>query len=128
MPLPCYRWTVTPIESESILVPEMLRQWHRVRKLRGEVASLAINGRPVDAASLERLNLWLGADGAWRTSLLSHFEADRVLARVLREGGAVYGGTTSGGRWPAGTTAEELFRDRSQRVQGELRPQFRKAG
>ena len=110
MPLPRYRWSLTPFpERETFLIPQMLTLWHRAKNLGCEIETLSIAGSPVDPVSLERLNLWLIADGAWRTSLLSHFESERVLGHVLRRDTVVPLGNSGGGRWPAATRATEII-------------------
>jgi hypothetical protein len=96
-------------------LPSVIREWHRAHKLRLEVEWLKLDGTTVSPEALRRLNFWLSADGAWRCSLLPHFEAAAVLSRVLDQGGLVNCGPTSGGRWPSGSTLAQILDDHLER-------------
>jgi hypothetical protein len=79
-----------------------------------ELASLEFNGKAVDPVSLEKLNYWLSADGAWRCTLLPHFESERVLSQILRNGGAVRIGPAGAGRFAPGTAVEKVLGHRQE--------------
>lgn len=105
------------------MLPGIFEKWHRGKNLGLELVAVEFDGHSIGPHALERLNYFLAADGAWRASLLSHFEAEKVLATVLRRNVVLGLGKSGGGRWSARSTAKELLRDRSQGVQGELWPQ-----
>jgi hypothetical protein len=101
MPLPRYEWEFSALPvGRATFLPSIFREWHRAKKLGGEISVLKVESEILDPERLERLNLWLYADGAWRASLLPHFEAERVLLTVLRHGGCTFLGGAGGGRWP----------------------------
>ena len=78
--------------------------WHRAHLLGLKVESCELDGRALDASELFRLNFWIGAQGAWRCSLLSLPEAHAILAGVIS--GRLSKspvGRAGAGRWAAGT-------------------------
>ena len=85
MAAPKWRYRFTrPVHQEKISVPAMLRDWHRAMTLGLELASLEIDGEPVDERTLFLLNLWISANGAWNASKQDYFRAWDRLERVLR--------------------------------------------
>jgi hypothetical protein len=60
--------------------------------------------------------LWLQADGAWRASLLDHYEAEKILCNVIKRTKLLDTplGTAGGGRWPRGTTAADILREKNR--------------
>ncbi|MBI2510515.1 MAG: hypothetical protein HYV96_00930 [Opitutae bacterium] len=65
-------------------MPAILRQWHSASRLGLRLASLEIDGVPVDARQLELLNDWIGVGGAFNASRQNYFEAWARLDRVLK--------------------------------------------
>jgi hypothetical protein len=106
-----------------LLLPGIFAVWHRGKNLGLHLVELDFDGVIVGPHAIERLNYWLEADGAWRASLLTHFEAEKVLATVIRRNVRLNLGSAGGGRWPSGTTFEELFRNRSEGIQSVLWPE-----
>lgn len=111
-----------PSKGYGILLPAIFEKWHRAKNLGLELVHVEFDGYPIGSHAIERLNLWLAADGAWRASLLSHFEAEKVLGTVIRRNVALNVGGSGGGRWASGSTAKEVFRNAGDGVQGELGP------
>jgi len=111
-------WTYSdPRSRESVFLPSVFAEWHRARKLRMELTELLVDGARVAPVALERVNLWLSANGAWTCGLLEHFDCERVLCHVLDQGGLVRIGPTAGGRWPASRGFKQILRDGGQCVQ-----------
>lgn len=85
MSLPRWRWVLTtPAPSERSDVPAMLRQWHSASRLGLRLASLEIDGVPVDTRTLALLNDWIAVGGAFNASRQNYFEAWARLDRVLK--------------------------------------------
>jgi len=80
-----------------------------------------MDSKPVPVEALDRLNMWLAAGGGWTCSLLSHFECELVLGRVLSGPVVARCGASGGGRWASGTAAEIVLRDCGESVQGDFR-------
>jgi hypothetical protein len=81
---PVWRYTFTsPLVRERVSVPSMLREWHAAMKFGLELASLEIDGEPVDADALLLLNAWISQYSAWNASRQNHFAAWERLERVL---------------------------------------------
>jgi len=97
-------------ELSGLLLPAVFEQWHRAHLLGMQVASVRFDGHELYAPSLERLNFWIEAHGAWRASLLDHFECERVLATVIKRNVVVKVGDAGGGRWAKETTSRQLAR------------------
>jgi len=105
------RWVWTePAVGFGLTLPRIFERWHRGKLLGMLIDGLWFDEQQVDSKSVERLNWFLEGDGARRASLLSHFEAQKLLADVLQCGGCIGVGNAGGGRWPSGTTAEEILR------------------
>lgn len=107
-------------KTRGVLLPEIFRVWHRAKKLGMPLRSVEVDGHAIPTDALERLNLWIEADGAWRASLLDHFECEKLLSAVLKRHVRVTCGPAGAGRWPTGTTAEEILRNRGEGVQTVL--------
>jgi hypothetical protein len=105
-----WQWT-EPTRVNGAFLPPILEAWHRGHLLGMEICRLELDGRVATPNAIERLNYWLKADGAWRASLLSHFEAEKVLKHVMQHRCALCVGQAGGGRWATGTTAEKLLWD-----------------
>lgn len=115
------RWShAKPPDGSGVLLPDIFVRWHRAKNLGIELASVTFDGHPLPVSSLEKLNMWLFADGAWRASLLDHFEAEKVLAAVIRRDVVIPLGSGGGGRWPSGSSAKILLRYPGQSVQCSL--------
>ena len=110
-----WQWS-NPKEGYGLLIPGIFEKWHRGKILGLSLDTVTFNHEPLPARSLEKLNYFLEGDGAWRASLLDHFEGERVLAAVIRRHVTLDLGTAGGGRWPARTTAEKVLRNGRNRV------------
>jgi hypothetical protein len=62
----------------------MLRQWHSAARLGLRLASLEIDGVPIDARTLALLNDWISVGGAFNASRQNYFEAWARLERVIK--------------------------------------------
>ena len=79
-----FEWRLRPHRGrESMLMHELMRDWHRGMLLGLEVEELSIDGRPVDQVALERLNLWVQAGGAWNSRNLPYWDARARIVAVL---------------------------------------------
>ena len=99
--LPELRWVYS--ESPEYVqrrLTVIFRDWHRAKLLGLEVANLEIAGNKMTAEELRRLNFWIQADGAWRSSALGHFECSGLLGDVLSGelGRRISVGRAGGGR------------------------------
>jgi hypothetical protein len=79
-PLWRYRFTA-PLARERVSVPAMLREWHAAMKFGLELASLEIDGQPVDSDTLLLLNAWVSQYSAWNASRQNHFAAWERLGK-----------------------------------------------
>ena len=82
--LPELRWVYS--ESPEYVQRRLtvtFRDWHRAKLLGLEVEYLEIAGNKITGEELRRLNFWIRADGAWRSSALGHFESSGLLSDVL---------------------------------------------
>ncbi len=115
-----YRFTPSIVHRDFRLT-SALRAWHRARLLGLSLDLVSIDGRQLNPLEVERLNLWVEALGAWRCSLLPWHKAAAVLDKVISGDLLRVGlGAGGGGRWPAGASSEELFRNACQGVHGEF--------
>jgi len=84
MAIPRWKWHLNPPRpQETINVAQMLRDWHSARRLGLELRSLEIDGREIDARTLQLLNDWVGCGGAFNASRQHYFEAWARLHRIL---------------------------------------------
>src|SRR5581483_9932334 len=96
MSLVKYTWTYSaPQILAGTSMQLILKNWHRASLLWMELSSLSIGGKPCSEDGVERLNLWLRAGGAWKCTLLPHFESERVIREILRHGGLPMNGSSS---------------------------------
>lgn len=121
MPLQRLSWRYSRLyDREATFLPSTFMEWHRARKMRLELEALAVDGRLVGPAALDRLNFWISANGSWNCTLLSHFECERVLTGVLDQGGLMRIGSAGAGRWPSSATFKEVLGDGGESVQAAL--------
>ena len=114
MPIAQIRWRWSnPRDGYALLLPGAFEKWHRGKNLGLDLVEVSWDGRPLTSREMEKLNLFIQADGAWRASLLDHFEAHRLIADVLGRRMPVIArlGQAGGGRWASGTLAEVVLGD-----------------
>lgn len=110
-----WRWS-NPKDGYGLLLPGIFEKWHRAKMLGLRLEEVTFDREPLSPRALEKLNYFVEADGAWRSSLLDHFESERVLAAVIRRHVTIHLGAAGAGRWAAGTPAEILLRDSCERI------------
>lgn len=117
--LPKITWVWSdPLPQMAQLIPGMLEKMHRAKNLGMEVTQFAVNDIPAGDTELMKLNFFLKADGAWRASLLDHYEAEKVLCAVMGRGklAQIPLGDSGGGRWSKNSTFKEIH-ERMRRIQ-----------
>ena len=92
-----------------IRLNDIFRRWHRAKLLGLVLDKVEIDGVPLTAREVERLNYWIGADGAFRCSRLSYWECWSVLDKAMGRKLDIACGPSCGGRWPSGTMTTSLF-------------------
>ncbi len=122
-----WEWTESG-DRTGVVLPHVFARWHSANRLGLELARVELRGETLEELELTRLNYFVAAGGAWRCSLLSHFECERVLAHALQRRFCPILGVAGGGRWSASSRAEEVLgngrkgvRDAAGLQIGELR-------
>lgn len=114
MSLANWRYRFVPgAVCQRVHLPSVFREWHRGHLLRMPLEFVEVDGKLLTQLELERLNLWLSADGGWRLSALPYWDAYAALCDVLvgRVVDVVPCGPNGAGRWTSRATLEEFRRD-----------------
>ena len=113
--LPLLQWNLSvPPGYSGRSIGSVLRQWHRAEMLGLEVSRLKIGGHEKAAHEMERLNMWISAGGAWRCSLLPHWDAFNALE--IQVGSSIAQGQRLA-RNASGAPLEMVLRDRCESSQ-----------
>lgn len=110
---------VKPVRKNRL--SSSFRDWHRAKTIGFEVEALRFDDRELNALELERLNYWIGADGAWRCSAMDPWSCEQVLRHVIS--GHMHRlpiGKGGAGRWSSWSSLEKFLGNRREGIQGEF--------
>lgn len=84
MSVPKWSYSFTQIPSRRhINAIALLRDMHRAWLLGAEVRELQVDGKPISENALVRLNLWIQAGGAWKSTRGEYVDAWGRLEAVI---------------------------------------------